>query len=178
MSPALAHALVWFPIAAVIAVLMDFWSALLHGKVWHTWLWPVHRSHHEPRTGTFELNDAFALLHAPVAMALILWGCAGPAIVWREVAFGVGIGMTVFAVGYGVVHDGLVHGRLPVKFLLRSRAIRKIVRAHEIHHKGVTGGAPYGLFFGPWELARAAAKKKRVTRASHGAPSDPSARRA
>lgn len=176
----IARALVWLPVAIVVAVAMDFWAALLHGRVWHAWLWFVHRSHHEPRRDgqRFEANDALALFHAPIAMALIIWGCEGPPIALREIAFGAGVGMTLFAVGYLIVHDGLVHGRLPVAFLLRVRYLRRVVRAHKVHHTGVTGGAPYGLFFGPWELARAAAIRRARARGSSGAPSSPSARRA
>jgi beta-carotene 3-hydroxylase len=61
--------------------------------------------------------------------------------------------MTAFGAAYLVVHDGLVHGRLPVRALLRLAPLRAIVRAHEEHHRG-RGGAPYGLLFGPWELRR------------------------
>jgi beta-carotene 3-hydroxylase len=154
VTAGLSHALVFVPVAVVVAVLMDPWAALLHGRLWHGVLWAVHRSHHEPRTGVFEKNDLFALVHAPVAMALILYGCVGQGGALREVLFGIGVGMTAFAVGYLVVHDGLVHGRLPVAFLLKVKVMRRIVRAHRVHHAGTAGGAPYGLFLGPAELLR------------------------
>jgi len=171
---ALSHAAVWLPVAALVAVAMDFWAAFLHGRVWHTWLYPVHRSHHVPRQGTFERNDALSCLHAPLAIALIVYGCQSDAGVTREVAFGVGIGMTAFGLSYLVVHDGLVHGRLPVGFLLRSRYLRGVVRAHRVHHAGTARGTPYGLFFGRWELARAA--RVRPSQPSSGPRPAPSAR--
>lgn len=164
---------VWLPVAIVVCVFMDVWAGLLHGLAWHRWLWPVHRSHHVPREGRFEANDALAVLHAPIAMALILWGCVAAPSVLREVAFGVGIGMTAFAIGYIIVHDGLVHGRLPVAALERLRFLRGIARAHRAHHKG-EHRAPYSLFFGPTELRLL----KRHRRAPHGAPSAPTATRA
>lgn len=142
--------ILWIPIAIVVALAMDLWAGFLHGSFWHRSLWNIHRSHHEPRVGRFERNDALALLHAPIAIALIIWG--GPPGRAHDVAFGIGIGMTLFAVGYVIVHDGLVHGRLPVKFLLRFRLVRSIVRAHYVHHR--TGGVPFGLFFGVSELRR------------------------
>ncbi len=157
---ALAHALLWLPIAAVTAVAMDLWAALLHGRVWHAWMWPVHRSHHQPRRGSFEANDALSVLHAPLAIALLLWGCASRPTVLREVAFGVGLGMSVFGLAYLVVHDGLVHGRLPVRVLLRLAYFRSVVRAHRVHHATIPAGPPYGFFLGPRELARS----RRVTR--------------
>ena len=148
-------ALIWLPVALVVAVLMDAWAALLHGVVWHGSLWRVHRSHHAPRAGKWEANDALSLLHAPIAIALILYGCIATPSVGREIAYGVGLGMTAFGVAYTVVHDGLVHGRLPVAWLGRFAPLAAVVRAHQEHHKGRHGGAPYGLFLGPWELSRA-----------------------
>jgi beta-carotene 3-hydroxylase len=155
MSEFALRMVVWLPVALVVAVAMDLWAALLHGRVWHSWLWPVHRSHHTPRPNgvRFEANDALSLLHAPIAVALILHGCRAAPGPLREVEFGVGVGMSLFGVAYLVVHDGLVHGRLPVQWLLRLRYFRGVARAHRVHHTGVAGGAPYGLFLGRWELA-------------------------
>ncbi len=168
MSGPLAHALVWGPAALVVAVAMDLWAALLHGKVWHGWLWSIHRSHHAPlppgrQRARLEANDALSLLHAPLAIALIVRGCVAAPTVARELAFGAGVGMSAFGLGYLVVHDGLCHGRLPVGFLLRLRVIRGIVRAHRVHHTGSSGGAPFGFFFGVRELERRARARALAT---------------
>lgn len=169
-----AHAVIWVPIAAIVAVLMDVWAGLLHGGLWHRSLWGVHRSHHQPRVGRFELNDAFALVHAPPAMVLILYGCIAPESVHREVLYGIGIGMTAFAVGYGVVHDGLVHGRLPVSGLMKVGFLRRVVKAHRIHHT-LPAGKPYSLFFGPTELRIANRLRQRAASSRPGAPRRPTA---
>ena len=155
---------VWLPVALLVAVLMDLWAALLHGKVWHRLLWPVHRSHHTRREGSFERNDALSALHVPPAIALILYGCVGPVGILREVLYGIGIGATAFGLAYVIVHDGLVHRRLPVAFLGRIGWLRAVARAHRVHHAGAEGGAPYGLFFGPIELAL----HRRLTRSRRG----------
>lgn len=149
----------WLAVGLPIAIGMEFWAMFLHGRVWHTWLYGIHRSHHEPRTGYFELNDLFSVLHAPIAMALILYGCVATPGWGREIAFGVGLGMTLFGVGYMVVHDGLVHGRLPVEWLTRWSYFRKIRNAHKVHH--LNGEAPFGMFLGPQELRWAKAKRQR-----------------
>jgi beta-carotene 3-hydroxylase len=151
---------IWLPVALLVAVAMDVWAALLHGRVWHVWLWPVHASHHRRRVGAFELNDALSVLHAPIAVALVLYGCRSAPGPLREVVFGVGLGMSLFGVAYVLVHDGLIHRRLPVRFLRHIPGMRALVRAHIVHHAGVAGGAPYGLFFGPFELARANRRKR------------------
>src|SRR3712207_6170094 len=104
-------AAIWIPVSLGVAALMELWAGLLHGSFWHRVLWPVHRSHHQRRRGRFEANDALSALHAPIAIALILYGCRGAEGPLREVAFGVGIGMTMFGLAYLVVHDGFAHGR-------------------------------------------------------------------
>lgn len=151
MSGPLSHALVFVPVALVVAFAMELWADLLHGKIWHGILWVIHRTHHRKNTGRWETNDFLSVLHAPIAIALILYGCRGAESVWREVLFGVGVGMTVFGISYLVVHDGLVHGRLPVAGLARFGYMRDVVAAHRFHH--TKNGAPYGLFLGPFHAA-------------------------
>ncbi len=165
-------------IAAVIAAAMEPWARILHGGVWHSALWSIHRSHHEPRHGRFERNDALSAIHAPVAMVLIIVGARLPRALPSALCLGVGAGMTAFGLAYVLVHDGLVHGRLPVARLLRGRWLREVRRAHVVHH--TLGGVPYGLFRGPAELSHARARDPRPPRpagagGSPGAPpSEPS----
>ncbi len=144
-------ALIWIPVALIVAVGMELWAGLLHGRIWHSVLWSVHRSHHRKRRGRMEANDALSVLHAPIAIAFILYGCRAHPGTLREIVFGVGIGMTMFGLSYLVVHDGLVHERLPVSGLLRFEYFRRVRDAHLVHHTTARGKAPYGLFFGPWE---------------------------
>lgn len=167
MNGAVLSAAVGILAALVAAVAMELWAALLHGRIWHHVLWGVHRSHHTPRIGRFERNDALSMLHAPIAIALILWGAQGPG-PWRAAALGFGVGMSVFGLGYLLVHDGLVHERLPVARLRRVRWLARIRAAHIVHHR--LGDAPFGLFLGPAELARARARRGRG--AERNAPGD------
>ena len=156
--------IVWVGTAVVAAALMEPWAAFAHGVLWHGPLWSFHESHHVEREGFFEKNDLFAVAHAVPAMALFIGGSLLGDSLLANALFGIGIGMTVFGAGYAVVHDGLVHGRLPVRFLLRFRWIKRIHGAHLRHHE--TGGAPFGMFLGPQELRRAVkagqAKKTRA----------------
>jgi beta-carotene 3-hydroxylase len=142
-------ALEWVVGTAVVG-LMELWAGLLHERVWHGPLWIVHRSHHVAREGRFERNDALSILHAPIAVALIVFGCRLPAGLLPDLAFGAGVGMTVFGGLYLLIHDGIVHERLPVGFLGKVRILRAIADAHRRHHRRA-GGPPYGLLFGPWE---------------------------
>lgn len=142
-------------VALAVFVAMDLWAMLLHGRVWHTVLWSIHRSHHVKRRGIFEHNDALSALHAPIAIVAILYGCRAEPGLASDLVFALGTGMSLFGVAYFVVHDGLVHGRLPVQGLAKIPYLARVRAAHAVHHGKGRGGPPYGLFFGPWELERA-----------------------
>lgn len=158
----------------VFFLAMEPWARLLHGKIWHGPLIGIHRSHHTRRVGRFEKNDWLSGLHAPIATALIMVGCNVEGALGGAM-FGAGVGMTLFGLSYVLVHDGLVHGRLPVGFLARVPWLRRVRDAHRVHH--AHGGAPYGLFLGPRELMRARAARAASPSASPRAVPAPSGRR-
>jgi beta-carotene 3-hydroxylase len=152
-------------VAIPVACAMEPWARLLHGRVWHARLWGVHRSHHTERRGRFEANDVLSAVHAPIAAALIVIGCQLVPGAFGAALIGVGSGMTLFGLAYVMVHDGLVHRRLPVSFLGKIPYFKRIRRAHLVHH--ARGGPPYGLFRGPEELTRTSPSPR-------GEPSAPS----
>ncbi|MDB4943163.1 MAG: crtZ [Labilithrix sp.] len=158
-----AHVLTGVLVALVVAALMEPWARLLHGRVWHRSLWPVHRSHHTRRRGWFERNDVLSAAHAPVAMVIVMVGCNLHGFA-AAATIGLGAGMTLFGVAYFVLHDGFVHGRLPVRFLSRVGWLDRLRVAHAVHH--ARGEAPYGFFLGPREL-------RRSPRARAGRPTAP-----
>lgn len=165
LPPTWLKVVLWLIVGVPVAFAMEYWARLLHGRLWHGVLWRFHESHHVDRPGYFELNDVFAVFHALAAIPLMLYGCVGPEGWFREVLFGLSLGMTAFGASYAVVHDGLVHGRLPVGFLRRSAWIRRIEAAHKVHHRD--GAAPYGLFRGPAEVkAIATSNRARRTEAA------------
>jgi beta-carotene 3-hydroxylase len=167
-------ALIWLPIAILVACSMEFWAGFLHEHFWHGVLWRVHRSHHRKRRGRFEANDALSALHAPIAVAFILYGCQGAQGALREVIFGVGIGMSLFGAAYFVMHDGLAHGRLPVQFIARVPLFARLRDAHRAHH-GKGSAVPFGFFLGPQEIRRS----RRISSPRVASPArgpDPSAR--
>lgn len=155
----------WWALAAIPAfAIMEPWSRLVHDKLWHGPLWSVHRTHHEPRTGRFEANDLFVLAHAVAVAPVFGLAAVLPPSILRELVFGAAIGVSLFGVSYALLHDGLVHGRLPVGLLRRWRWLRRLEGAHRAHH--AIGAAPFGFFLGPSELraARRRAGRDRAAR--------------
>jgi beta-carotene 3-hydroxylase len=100
-----------------------------HKHVMHGVLWVWHRSHHEPRSGVFELNDLFAVVFAAPAVGAIWLGVHG-----APPMLPIGLGITAYGAAYSMFHDGLVHRRYPVPFGARSKFWRRLVQAHRIHH--------------------------------------------
>ena len=170
MTPA-GHVAVTCVVALVVTAAMDLWAAFLHGFAWHGVLWAIHRTHHAPRRGRFERNDALSGLHAPIAVVLIIGGSRAHAGLLRDAALGVGAGMTAFGALYLLIHDGLVHARLPVQRLATLPVLRAIVAAHREHHR--CGRAPYGILFGPWELALSRRRRRAASTRRSRRPTPP-----
>jgi beta-carotene 3-hydroxylase len=143
----LAMEMIWSGLIFVGALAgMEAFAWVTHRYVLHGPLWVLHRSHHEPRQGLFELNDLFVVIFALPAMGLLWWGDQGHA--WATAA---GLGVTAYGAIYALFHDGLVHGRFPTPLKSRSRFWRQRVQAHRLHHAvhTRTGAVSFGFLWAP-----------------------------
>ena len=134
-------------IVVAVFFLMEIVAYLAHRYVFHGFLWSLHRSHHEPQRGSFELNDLFALFFAPIAV-VFMGGWLAPDWVWFT--FPVGTGMTLYGLMYLFVHDIYTHRRM-LALRVETPWILALRAAHRHHHSNVShaGHEPYGfLFFG------------------------------
>ena len=122
---------------------MEMYARIVHRHAWHDYQpgWLIHKSHHEPRTGPFELNDVYAIVNALPAIALTGFGFLRED-VFGGVCFGLGLGITLFGIAYMFVHDGLVHKRFPVGPVKDVPGLRRIAVAHRMHHMDEFGGYP------------------------------------
>ncbi|KAK3024816.1 hypothetical protein RJ639_042821 [Escallonia herrerae] len=139
-----------FAMSVGTAVGMKCWARWAHKAMWHALLWHMHKSHHEPRQGPFELNDV-AIINVVPAIALLSYGFfhKGP---FPGLCFGTRLGITVFCMAYMFIHNGLVHKRFSMGPIANVPYLRKVAVAHQIHHADKFDGVPYGLFLGPKEL--------------------------
>lgn len=108
---------------------MEGFAWFTHKYVMHGFGWVWHKSHHEPRTGIFELNDLFAVVFATPAIVCIYLGVHG-----LPLLLPVGLGVTAYGAVYFMFHDGLVHKRYPVPMNGRSKFWKRLIQAHRIHH--------------------------------------------
>jgi beta-carotene 3-hydroxylase len=125
---------------------MEGFAWFTHKYVMHGFMWVWHRSHHEPRSGAFELNDLFAAVFAAPAIVAIWFGVHGV-----PPLLPIGIGITAYGAVYFMFHDGLVHRRYPVPLNGKSRFWKRLIQAHRIHHAVATkeGCVSFGFLLAP-----------------------------
>jgi beta-carotene 3-hydroxylase len=115
----------------VTVTAMEGFAYVMHRWVMHGPGWFLHASHHTPRTGTWELNDLYAVIFAIPSIVLLLggvqlgwwWGC-----IW------IGAGIAAYGTIYFGFHDVIVHRRVPTGYLPRWSYMKRIVQAHRLHH--------------------------------------------
>jgi beta-carotene 3-hydroxylase len=118
----------------------------VHKYIMHKWAWGWHKSHHAHHEHSLEKNDLFGVLFALISISVFL--LARPGYDWL---FWVGIGMTVYGCMYFVVHDGLTHGRWPLRWVPRQGYLKRLVQAHRLHHAvdGPENGISFGFLYAP-----------------------------
>lgn len=126
---------------------MEGVAYVAHRWVMHGFLWSLHKSHHEPRAGTFEKNDWFAVMGALPAIALIVWGSLNG----FNAAWWIGMGITAYGAIYFGFHDVLVHRRMKHGWNPRSKYLKRIVQAHRLHHavESKAGTVSFGFLIAP-----------------------------
>ena len=107
---------------------------LMHGPglVWHA-------SHHAPAMGRVERNDLFPLCFSFLGFGVFALASAGALPGW---AWWAAAGITAYGVAYLVVHELVIHRRLPAP-MPDLRYLRWVRDAHRAHH--IDGGEPFGM---------------------------------
>lgn len=116
-------------IAVGVFFLMEFVAWFTHKYIMHGFLWSLHKDHHVKTKSRFELNDFFGIFFAAIAIMLITLGVKE-----LNYLFWIGIGMTAYGLAYFIFHDVIVHKRIKIGLITRSRYLQGIIKAHKIHH--------------------------------------------
>lgn len=119
-----------------------------HKYIMHGFLWAWHEDHHHPHKGFFEKNDYFAVVFAVFSIGFFALGSFVPGL---EFLFWIGLGVLAYGIFYFIFHDIIVHRRVRIKFVARSRYMKRIMRAHYVHHKVHTkqGAEAFGFLYAP-----------------------------
>ena len=119
-------------IAVGTLITMEGVAWFTHKYIMHGVMWGWHHSHHNHHKGFFEVNDLFSILFSAVAVGLFVVGLEVPSL-WFLAP--VAAGITLYGIGYFLFHDVIVHRRIKVKFKTKNPYLRRIMRAHYVHHK-------------------------------------------
>ena len=119
-----------------------------HKYIMHGFLWSWHKSHHKVHNHTLERNDLFALVFSIPSALLIMAGIEFENVRWLLF---IGIGVACYGVFYVLFHDILVHRRVKIKFSARNKYLKRMIRAHYIHHEVHTkeGAEAFGFLYAP-----------------------------
>jgi beta-carotene 3-hydroxylase len=127
---------------------MEAFAYVMHRWVMHGFGWFLHKSHHEPRTGMWELNDLYFVIFATPSISLILGGASFG---WGAWAVWVGIGIACYGAIYLGFHDIIVHKRIGTRYIPKSAYMKRIIQAHRLHHVVETkhGTVSFGFLWAP-----------------------------
>lgn len=141
-------------------LIMEGAAWFTHKYIMHGFLWTWHRSHHKVHSHPLEMNDLFAVVFSIPSILLIVIGFEIPAVGWLKF---VGFGILAYGLFYFIFHDIIVHRRINVKFKAKHPYMKRIIKAHYIHHEKHTkkGGEAFGFLYAP--------KKYESKRARQGA---------
>ncbi len=120
-----------FLIISITFIIMEFVSWGTHKFIMHGFLWNLHKDHHQVDHSKFtQKNDWFFLIFAIPSAILISTGL-------EELTFSffIGIGIASYGVAYVIIHEIIIHRRLPFLQRLNGNYIKTIRRAHKVHHK-------------------------------------------
>ena len=134
-------------IGIVAFCFMEFVAWSNHKYLMHGALWKWHKDHHRydslkdkmplnTESKHFEKNDRFFIMYATPAIVLLIIGFAFN----YPTLLAMGIGITAYGFIYFLIHDVIIHERLPLSFLkiFENNYIRSIRRAHLSHHRPKT----------------------------------------
>lgn len=143
MHPAIGIALFLGTVAAMEGVAYAAHRWVMHGPGWF-----LHKSHHAPRTGMFELNDLYAAIFACPSIVLLFGGVQlgwWPGFIW------IGAGIAAYGAIYFGFHDVIVHRRVGHRHVPGSAYMKRIVQAHRLHHAVETrgGAVSFGFLWAP-----------------------------
>lgn len=137
-----------FLIVLVTFFLMEGATWLIHKYIMHGLLWSLHRDHHDhTNDGPLERNDYFFVIFAIPAIILMFFGVQND----YNYVFYIGLGITIYGMGYFFVHDIFIHQRISFLRNTKNPYLLAIRRAHKQHHKHTSkeDGECFGFLWVP-----------------------------
>lgn len=140
--------LLYLFIITVTFLLMEGAAWATHKYIMHGFLWSWHKDHHQPHEGFFEKNDLFAVVFSIPSILTIVAGFEIPFLWFLKP---IGFGILAYGIFYLAFHDIIVHRRIKIKFIAKSPYLKRMIRAHKVHHKCLhkEGAEAFGFLYAP-----------------------------
>lgn len=136
-------------------IFMEGFAWFSHKYIMHGFMWFWHQSHHSKHKTALEKNDWFSVMFAIISVSFIVLGSE---VYQFGIIFWVGIGILIYGILYFLFHDIIVHQRVKINFAAKNTYLKRIIKAHHIHHKTFTkdGAEAFGFLYA---LKKYASKK-------------------
>lgn len=133
-------------IVITTVILMELFAWFSHKYIMHGIMWSWHKSHHSNQNSTLEKNDLFGIIFALFSISLIIAGSINSKL---ELLFWIGTGISFYGILYFIFHDIIVHNRIKHSYIFNHKYLRRIIKAHHIHHKTHTkeGSESFGFLY-------------------------------
>jgi beta-carotene 3-hydroxylase len=138
----------YYKILIIIAtiIFMEGFAWFSHKYIMHGFMWFWHQSHHSKQKTVLEKNDLFSVIFAIFSVSFIVLGSE---VYQFGVIFWIGIGILIYGILYFIFHDVIVHQRVKLNFSAKNTYLKRIIKAHHIHHKTFTkeGAEAFGFLY-------------------------------
>ena len=134
-------------IVIITFLFMEFVAWFAHKYIMHGFLWFLHRDHHQvDKNKKFQKNDYFFLIFAIPSIICLVVGAES-----YNYLFFIGLGILLYGLAYFMIHEVIIHRRLPPPSKTKSKYIKAIRKAHKVHHKnqGKYNGVNFGMLIVP-----------------------------
>ena len=127
-------------------IFMEFFAWFSHKFIMHGIMWNWHQSHHSKVKTVLEKNDLFGIIFGLFSSLFIVLGSIYERV---NILFWIGIGISVYGILYFIFHDIIVHQRIKLSFSAKNKYLKRIIKAHHIHHKTHTkdGAEAFGFLY-------------------------------
>ena len=127
---------------------MEAFAWFTHKYIMHGFMWRWHESHHVHHKNPLEKNDLFSVVFGITSTLTIIIGAEFPPfwpLIW------IGLGIATYGLFYFIFHDIIVHRRIKIKYKATSKYMKRITKAHYVHHEVHTkeGAEAFGFLYAP-----------------------------
>ncbi|MCZ2473673.1 beta-carotene hydroxylase [Aquirufa ecclesiirivi] len=127
---------------------MEGMAWFTHKYIMHGIMWNWHESHHVHHKHVLEKNDLFSVVFGVLSTLTIIIGAEIEA--YRPLLW-IGLGIATYGLCYFIFHDIIVHRRIKIKFKTKNSYLKRLIKAHYIHHEvhEKEGAEAFGFLYAP-----------------------------